>query len=52
MNSNKLFAISRSVYAQPCAREVRLASGKVLCASIAGSGTTDNYSEVTLEWDD
>ena len=52
MNSNKPFAINLSAYTQPCAREVRLATGKVLCASIAGSGTTDNYSEVTLEWDD
>ena len=42
----------RTSYSAPCAREIKLSSAQFLCASVAGSGTTDNYSEVTLEWDD
>lgn len=39
-------------YCAPYAQVVKLTSGQLLCASIAGSGTTSNYSEFTLEWED
>lgn len=51
METNHPFARVR-VYVSPCAREVRLTSAQILCNSVSGTGSTENYSEITLDWDD